>query len=434
MALAAPFLCLALVAVLPEEGGRARDKAPNPAAVSAVFPFALDRAPAPVWKEIGPSGGDVRSIAFNPAKPTDLRAVSKYGQVFQTSGAGTAWTLIAALEEELYGIAFAPGRPAVLYAQGPDALFRSEDGGRTWKRRPFPAGTSAAPAPLAVHPKSPDTVYVAGSVQSGSSKWMAVLKTADGGQAWSTAKLAATTARNGAARGVAIDSLSGSAVFVCGYYADTKKGHVFKSGDGGRIWKDVTGTVAGIPNHIAVDPAAPTKVYLATSQGFFLSRDGGGAWLGNVGDYFGPALGMSPSEPRVLYESSIAHTFRKSASDGMTWDAGRTGFDGTSRGFAVTPGRIRLSTSMGIIMSVDGGATWTENQEGIRATRIDALGLAPSSANCLYAATVDQGVLKTTNGGRTWALVWPVTRCASYPELSVHPKNPNDILVILESG
>jgi photosystem II stability/assembly factor-like uncharacterized protein len=387
------------------------------------------------WNELGPSGGDIRGIAVNPDNHRKLFAVSKSGQVFKTDNSGTLWTRTACLPDALYDIALSPSRPAVLYTLGADALFRSEDGGGTWTRRPFPSGGHGDEGRLAVHPQMPDTVYAAGQIRSGSSKWMAVFKTSNGGQSWAATKLAATS-HDGTAHSVAIDPLRPSTVFVCGNYDDTKKNYIFKSTDSGKTWRDLTGTVKGVPYELMVDPTDSAKVYVTTAGGgggFFQSRDGGKTWQDSGGDGFGRTMGLSPTNPRTLFTSFDANWVYRSFGGG-NWVDLKTGFHGDARRFAIAPGGIHLASISGLIKSANGGSTWTSNQEGIKATRIAAVAPAPSSPNLLYTVAYEQGVSKSVDAGRSWQTVWPIFGCESIPNLSVHPKNPNRLLVLLESG
>ncbi|MCJ7586640.1 MAG: hypothetical protein MUQ00_01890 [Candidatus Aminicenantes bacterium] len=387
------------------------------------------------WNELGPCGGDIRGIAVNPDNRRKLFAVSNSGQVFKTDNSGTLWTRTACLPDALYDIALSPSRPAVLYALGADALFRSEDGGETWTRRPYPSGGHGDEGRLAVHPKAPDTVFAAGNLRSGTSKWMAVFKTTNGGKSWSATKLAATS-YNGASYCVAIDPLNPSTVFVGGGYDDTKKNYIFKSTDSGTTWSDFTGTAKGIPRDIIVDPTDSAKVYVTSwsgGGGFFQSSDGGKTWQGTSGDGFGLTMGLTLTNPRTFFTSVGADWIYKSIGGG-NWTDIKTGFYGDSRRFAVVPGRLYLSSVSGVIKSDNGALTWTSNQGGIKATRIAAIAPALSSPNLLFTAAYEQGISKSVDAGRTWKLLWHIYGCESIPNLSVHPKNANRLIVILESG
>ncbi|HEY6001533.1 MAG TPA: hypothetical protein VIV57_01585 [Anaeromyxobacter sp.] len=56
--------------------------------------------------------------------------------------------------------------------------------------------------------------------------------------------------------------------------------HVFRSGDGGRSWKNLDrGKLPAVPYHALVVPSgAPETVYVASDAGIFVSADEGGSW------------------------------------------------------------------------------------------------------------------------------------------------------------
>jgi photosystem II stability/assembly factor-like uncharacterized protein len=56
----------------------------------------------------------------------------------------------------------------------------------------------------------------------------------------------------------------------------------------------------------------------------------------------------------------------------------------------------------GILKTTDGGASWAAINVGLPATNVTALVIDPVTSSTLYAAT-DAGVFKSTNGGQSWA-------------------------------
>jgi photosystem II stability/assembly factor-like uncharacterized protein len=417
-------VALVLAALAWAAGGRA----PGPDVDRPARPAA-----AATWNELGPDGGDLRGVAFNPRNRKELTVVSLSGLVYKTANAGKTWTRTSILPEDLFDVAYAPSQPSLLYALGATALFRSEDGGKTWTRRAFPAGGRGDEGRLAVHPQAPDSVYAAGAWRAGSARWMTVFRTANGGKSWSAVKLAATS-RDGMARGVAVDPGRPSTAFVVGGYDDTKKYYVFKTTDSGATWRDSTGAVQGLPYEIGVDPTDSNKVYAVTTHSFYKSSDGGTTWQDSLNNSFGRVLAIASGAPRILFASWEAHWIYKSLDAGKNWLHLQTDFNGDARRFATAPGDLRLATISGLIKSVNGGATWTTCQDGIRATRIAAVAAAPASRRLLYAVAYDFGFAKSADAGRTWSLLWPIYGCESIPCLSVHPRNSKKLLVVLESG
>ena len=49
------------------------------------------------WRLIGPEGGDVRSLAYDPANPSRVLLGTSAGQMFLSQDGGNSWTLFAHL-------------------------------------------------------------------------------------------------------------------------------------------------------------------------------------------------------------------------------------------------------------------------------------------------------------------------------------------------
>ena len=58
-----------------------------------------------------------------------------------------------------------------------------------------------------------------------------------------------------------------------------KPGHVFKTTDGGKSWKDVSGALPDNPvNSLLLDPSDPSTLFAGTDVGAFVTHDGGATW------------------------------------------------------------------------------------------------------------------------------------------------------------
>src|SRR5262249_50571314 len=56
-------------------------------------------------------------------------------------------------------------------------------------------------------------------------------------------------------------------------------GHVFRTADNGKTWKDISGNLPNIPvNGISVDPSLANTYYVATDIGVFRTRNAGTSW------------------------------------------------------------------------------------------------------------------------------------------------------------
>ena len=158
---------------------------------------------------------------------------------------------------------------------------------------------------------------------------------------------------------------------------------------------------------MAIDPADPSRLWVATHDGLLVWREPGG-WEGRVGpvlDLMGFAAGP---ERNVLYAS------------------GHPG-----------PG-VRLPNPVGLIVSRDGGASWAPVA---LAGEVDfhAMAVSPADEGRIYGFFYGDGLFyRSDDGGRTWtrtrvpALAGP--RGRGPLQLVAHPTDPDTLLAAGEDG
>jgi len=178
-------------------------------------------------------------------------------------------------------IAYAPSNPKVIYAglshsrrsidegfHDPTfGIYKSTDGGMTW-RAASDANTAALNfSALAVHPRDEKTVYAA-TYSHG------VFQTTDGGVTWQ--------ARNRGLKLLDVRAVTIDPVSPATLYAGLENGGVYKSTDAGVNWQQVSNGMDPLASvrDVAIDPAAPQVVYAADFRsGVFRSEDGGKLWI-----------------------------------------------------------------------------------------------------------------------------------------------------------
>jgi photosystem II stability/assembly factor-like uncharacterized protein len=415
------LLCLIplFLAALP---GRAPSRSSSPAAAPTA------------WTEIGPFGGDIRGLARNPSSTKEFYAVSIGGQVHKTADSGASWRRVAfldVLDDSLQDVACGPAGTSVVTALGEKSLFTSSDGGQTWTRTPFPGSCSAEGGRVALHPRDSRVLYVAGRYTASGKDHPAILKSENGGRTWLLIKPGGAVV--GRASFVVV-SAANPAVVYAGGLIGTGAPCILKSPDSGRSWQNITGSVAGTPYELVLDPAEPQKIYVATDQGVFRSPDGGRTWLRNNGTAYGTALAIDPAHPNILYTSYLALGVYKSVNGGIDWICRRIESDTSSRRLLVAGNGVYLACTAGIWKSGNAGATWRQSDSGIRAASVTALAVASSSARILFAADPNRGIVRSQDGGRTWETRSVRYGCASIPGISIHPRDPNTAWIIEKAG
>ena len=244
------------------------------------------------WYQVwGPFGGGY-AVAADPRNPGRvLFADEMSGALLLSSSYGRDWRVVFRNQQvvpQVYGqrhgfkaLAFAPSDPKVAYAgmcadrnrlvNFPDqtsfGVFKSLDGGETWREANDANTARQNINVLAVDPRNENTVY-AGTFTGG------LLRSADGGRTWQA--LNRGLARKDV-RALAIDPGNPQVV-----YAGMEDGGVAKSTDAGLNWQTAsTGMDPGAAvRDIVIDPTSPQELYAADLRtGVYRSEDGGKLWI-----------------------------------------------------------------------------------------------------------------------------------------------------------
>jgi len=199
-------------------------------------------------------------------------------------------------------LAVAPSDPNVVYAgmgescirenvSHGDGVYRSTDGGRTWQN--VGLGATRNISTVCIDPRDPDTVYVAALGHAhGPNAERGVFRSRDGGATWK--RVLFRDARTGAID-LTMDPNNPRIMYAAMWqtvrlpHAMTSGGPgsgIFKTTDGGDTWTEITAT-AGLPKGvlgkvgIAIAPSRPDRVYAvieAADGAVYRSDDAGASW------------------------------------------------------------------------------------------------------------------------------------------------------------
>jgi photosystem II stability/assembly factor-like uncharacterized protein len=362
-------------------------------------------APAQSWRQVGPPGGDVQSLAVVPGNARTVYLGTSDGHIFGSQDGGGRWELLGRIGEhhddvimsmvvdarspktiyatswtlsshgggvyrstdaghtwQLIGlsglvvraIAQAPSNPEILVAGATDGVFRSEDSGKHWERispenhqdlRNFDS--------IAIDPHDPNTIY-AGTYHL---PW----KTTDGGKTW--APVHQGMVDDSDVMSITIDQNNSSHIF-----ASACSG-IYQSPDGGANWTKFK----GIPKdsrrtvHILQDPKRPLTVYAATTEGLWKTTDDGATWRL-----------ITPASWSIL---------------SMVIDPENTD-------------RLILGTErLGVQISDDGGQTYHASNHGFSHRRIVDAAVDPVHPERVLVVLTSnfEPLLETKDGGQTWS-------------------------------
>jgi photosystem II stability/assembly factor-like uncharacterized protein len=207
---------------------------------------------------------------------------------------------------------------------------RSEDGGKTWTKS-NEGMAETAPTHILLDPASPPesrVLYVAAFGRG-------VYKSADGGKSWKL-KNAGITQREPFAWRIVRDGRGTLYVLVArrsedGSIGTDGDGAIYKSMDGAENWSRVSMPEgSNAPNGLAIDPASPSRIYLAAwardkgehgeGGGIYLSEDAGKTWRRVLErDRHIYDVTIDPRDPKILYASGFESSAWKSSDRGEHW-------------------------------------------------------------------------------------------------------------------
>ena len=349
-------------------------------------------------------GGRTRAVAGVAGPPMILYIAEVNGGVWKSDDAGRTWNPIFDNQptQSVGAIAVAPSDSNIIYVGSGEGLhrpdlsvgngvYKSTDAGKTWA---YLGLEDAQQIPdIAIDSRDPNRVFVAVLGHPyGPNSQRGIFRSTDGGKTW---KRVLYKDDNTGASDVAIDPSNPSVVYAAlwesrlGPTEDNNEfagtgGGLFKSVDGGETWKQLKN---GLPNNLvqiamAIAPSDPRRIYAIVAMdeahdymsgaglGMFRSEDSGETWtkitddprpvmLIGGGDL--PVPRVDPNNPDVVYSASIVTV--RSTDGGKTWTSLRGAPGGDDyQNVWINPKNsnvILLGSDQGAIVSLNYGQTWS---------------------------------------------------------------------------
>ncbi|HET8771070.1 MAG TPA: glycosyl hydrolase [Gemmatimonadaceae bacterium] len=262
-----------------------------------------------------------------------------------------------------------------------DGVYRSTDAGKTWEHVGF--GESHGIAKIRIHPTNPDIIFVASfGKYSAPSEERGVFKSTDGGDTWK--RVLFRDARSGAID-IAIDRTNPSVMYAALWEAYRKEyqmssggpgSGLFKSTDGGETWTEITrnkGLPSGLVGRIgvALTAAQPGRVYALIENengGLFKSDDAGATWELMNDDrsirqraFYYTNVFADHQNADVVYAQNV--TLFRSADAGKTLESIDDGTHGDHHDLWIdpaNPAHLVDANDGGGAITLNTGETWTE--------------------------------------------------------------------------
>ena len=303
----------------------------------------------------------------------------------------------------VYAVTVHPDNPDVVYLGTNRGPFRSTDRGERWERPAFDEGVEIWS--ILVHPRNPRLLFAGASP-------VGVYRSEDGGDTWRRMPGVTQPERVRMEFQCRVMRIAADPAHGEHLYAALEVGGAMRSLDGGEHWDDCSGSLlalAELPHlksrigsdtdiegmmdghALCVSAAQPGTVFLALRMGLFQSDDRGQTWRDMVVGRFSPLtygrdVRVSPHDPRVLYAClspaarSQDGSLYRSVDLGQSWARFDHGVKAETTMMAVAlnardPNQVFCTSRTGQVFgTVDGGARWREHR--LPATVQDVYALA----------------------------------------------------------
>ena len=336
------------------------------------------------WRQL-PNLPTVEALASGGAQVLYAATIKGF---YRSLDGGDTWTAGGSDLSFAY-ITADPSNPATVYGSYGGDVYKSADQGATWSifhsfGSPVAIGGGAVITGwIGVDPKNSSVIYV--SLQLGGT----VFKSIDGGKSWSTILPASSAGFGPLSASLAIDPQNSSDLYGGSFTTvpstppangSSLVGGISKSTDGGQTWKKIQNgfPAASSVINIVIDPANPNHLFAS----FIMIGSGGGG---------------------LISSSDAGETWSQvySVNDGAQ---GETVFYlGTAPGVVYASYYDGSLPRGGVIVSIDGGATWKDANRGLAYYDLHTFAAA-SSPNVLYTGG-SQGLFKSTDSGADWSLL-----------------------------
>lgn len=420
------------------------------------------------FRNIGPFRGG-RSVTATGVRGNDKLYYmgTTGGGVWKTADAGISWTnisdgffntgsvgaiAVAESDPNIIFVGMGEHAPRGVMTSYGDGVYKSTDGGRSWKHSGLPASRQIAA--IRIHPKNPDLVYVAvQGALNGPSEDRGIYMSEDGGQNWN--KVLYVNASTGCSD-LSMDQQNPRILYAAMWEHhrlpwEVKSGGpgsgLYKSTDGGMSWKKLDN---GIPKElgkmaIEVSRSNPDKVYALIESdtykeqgGLFVSENGGASFNRVSKDHrlisrawYYIELAVDPQNENIVH--SLGAEWLKSIDGGRTWSTLNTAHGDYHQLWInpANPSNLIMADDGGASVSFNGGQSWSSlnNQPTAQLYRINVDNKFPYQ---VYAGQQDNTSLSIESrnvwGGSIGERNWFYSAGGESAFLAFDPDNPRYVM------
>ena len=358
------------------------------------------------WTSLGPDGGDVRSLNFDPKNPDRIYLGTSTGTLFVSADGGHNWARLAHLggdDNVLDHITIDPQNPKHIYVsawsvenQQAGDIYRTHDGGNNWEELPGMHGRSVRAMAISA---SDSKILVAGALDG-------VFRSKNGGNTWERISASSVEIKN--IESIAIDPKNPDVVYAGTWHL------AWKTSDGGASWQHINKGMIDDSDvfSVIVDSTNSSVVYASACSGIYKSESAGELFHKLQGIPFSArrtrVLKQDPTNPETVYAGTTEGLW-KTTDGGKTWKHA-TNSEIVVNDVLVDPrnsSRVLLATDRSGVMASDNGAqSWIPSNHGYTHRYVSSILPDKDNPNAMLVGVVNDrewgGVFSTRDGGQSW--------------------------------
>jgi photosystem II stability/assembly factor-like uncharacterized protein len=359
------------------------------------------------WAVMGPDGGDVRSLTYDPQNPDRVFLGTSTGVLFVSDNGGKDWSRFAHLgtgdEYVLDHIVVNPQNTNIMYVSAWSAqsqqtgdIFRTHDGGKTWHTLPAMHGKSIrAMAMSASNPK----VLVAGALDG-------VFRSNNGGNDWERMSPAGHAEIKNI-ESIAIDPKDPNVVYAGTWHL------AWKTADGGANWQHINKGMIDDSDvfSIIVDHTNPANVFASACSGIYKSVTAGEQFSKIQGIPFSArrtrVLKQDPTNENIVYAGTTEGLW-KTTDLGKTWKR-ISNPEVVVNDVYIDPrnaSHVLLATDRSGVLALNASGIWTTSNHGYTHRYVTAIVPDQKDSNTIYVGVVNDrefgGVFFSRDNGQHW--------------------------------
>ncbi|MGH9401023.1 MAG: WD40/YVTN/BNR-like repeat-containing protein [Terriglobia bacterium] len=401
------------------------------------------------WTHLGlRDGQQIPELAVDPNNPNRVFAAvlghpygpSEQRGIFRSTDGGQTWQKVLYVDQNTGGsdVEIDPSNPNVVYAtlwearQGPweydneyqgteGGIFKSTDGGDTWRKLTQGLPANLVQAYVAVSPSQPSRLYATvGTTEPGdyeSGRGLGFYRSDDGGEHWyraTTDPRPAFRIGGGDLPVPKVDPKNADIVYSTSIVT-------WRSKDGGKTWTGIRGAPGGDDyQNIWINPEHPNIILLVSDQGAIVSVNDGRTWSSW---YNQPTAQLYHAETTNTFPYRVCSGQQESGSvcissrgnDGEITDRDWRSVGAIEYGY-VAPDPLHPDIIYGAGTNEVSKFYWATGQvqnvtpiplrgPQVRVDRTQPLIFSPVDPRVLYYAA--SRVFKTTDGGQSWEAISP---------------------------